>query len=303
MEDHTPRPLDLPTLDLHGSEETCEKSLGFPIRGWRDSRCAETGCLHSDTPVLGEDKTLPQLLGFLASGQHCSVRATAGVWSPICCPDKGTTVGALVTQIWDFFPVVKTVYDQKLLVRRLFETLLRWVRLRGERWELRAFTSDAPFHLRVPVPTKCNNFGSSVDPHASLAPASGQGHCTKRSDLQVLSRFHWTPQHLDACLLRKKPASLAAASGDNPSATSVKATRPLQCGRMPVFDRQDHESSCPAAKRVLTLRIGAVRVVYSSHARHVSTWLIVPASYDEYTALVKSGNVASKHFWRAVSGT
>ena len=31
--------------------------------------------------------------------------------------------------------------------------------------------------------------------------------------------------------------------------------------------------------------------------------LIVPASYDECTALVKSGNVASKHVWRAVSGT
>ena len=27
---------------------------------------------------------------------------------------------------------------------------------------------------------------------------------------------------------------------------------------------------------------------------------VVPASYDEYTALVKSGNVASKHVWRAI---
>ena len=36
-------------------------------------------------------------------------------------------------------------------------------------------------------------------------------------------------------------------------------------------------------------------IVYSSHARHVSIRLIVLASYDEYTALVKSGNVASKH--------
>ena len=35
-------------------------------------------------------------------------------------------------------------------------------------------------------------------------------------------------------------------------------------------------------------------IVYSSHARHVSTWLIVPASYDQYTVLVKGGNVASK---------
>ena len=30
--------------------------------------------------------------------------------------------------------------------------------------------------------------------------------------------------------------------------------------------------------------------------------LNVPASYDEYTALVKSGNVASKHVWKAVKG-
>ena len=42
-------------------------------------------------------------------------------------------------------------------------------------------------------------------------------------------------------------------------------------------------------------------IVYSTHARHVSTWLIVPA-YDEYTALVKSGNVANKHVWKAVIG-
>ena len=28
--------------------------------------------------------------------------------------------------------------------------------------------------------------------------------------------------------------------------------------------------------------------------------LVVSASYDEYTALVKSGNVASKHVWTAV---
>ena len=43
-------------------------------------------------------------------------------------------------------------------------------------------------------------------------------------------------------------------------------------------------------------------VVVSSHARHVSTWLIVAASNDEYAALVKSGNVASKHIWKAVNG-
>ena len=30
--------------------------------------------------------------------------------------------------------------------------------------------------------------------------------------------------------------------------------------------------------------------------------LVVPASYDEYTELVKSGNVAGEHVRRAVSG-
>ena len=43
-------------------------------------------------------------------------------------------------------------------------------------------------------------------------------------------------------------------------------------------------------------------IVCSSHARHVSTWLIALALYDEYTALVKSGNVASKHVWKAIKG-
>ena len=36
------------------------------------------------------------------------------------------------------------------------------------------------------------------------------------------------------------------ASGENASATSIRATKPLPCGRMFVFDRQDHESSLPA---------------------------------------------------------
>ena len=40
-------------------------------------------------------------------------------------------------------------------------------------------------------------------------------------------------------------------------------------------------------------------------AMHVTSLLglIVLASYDEYTALVKSGNGSSKHVWRAVCGT
>ena len=44
-------------------------------------------------------------------------------------------------------------------------------------------------------------------------------------------------------------------------------------------------------------------IKYSSHATTHSNLVIVPTSYDEYTALVKSGNVASKHVngWRARS--
>ena len=41
---------------------------------------------------------------------------------------------------------------------------------------------------------------------------------------------------------------------------------------------------------------------YSSHTRHVSIWFGFLASYDEYTALVKIGNVASEHVRRAFSG-
>ena len=43
-------------------------------------------------------------------------------------------------------------------------------------------------------------------------------------------------------------------------------------------------------------------IVYSS--MHVTSLLglIVLAPYDEYTALVKSGNGASKHVWKAVKG-
>ena len=34
---------------------------------------------------------------------------------------------------------------------------------------------------------------------------------------------------------------------------------------------------------------------------HVSIWFDFPPSYDEYTALVKFGNVASKHVKSAIS--
>ena len=40
---------------------------------------------------------------------------------------------------------------------------------------------------------------------------------------------------------------------------------------------------------------------YSSHAR-LYLGLVVPASYDEYTELVKSGIVAGEHVRRAVFG-
>ena len=36
-------------------------------------------------------------------------------------------------------------------------------------------------------------------------------------------------------------------------------------------------------------------IEFSSHASHVSIWCHLLASYDEYTALVKFGNVASEH--------
>ena len=44
-------------------------------------------------------------------------------------------------------------------------------------------------------------------------------------------------------------------------------------------------------------------IKYSSHATTHSNLVIVPTSYDEYTSLVKSGNVASKHVngWRVRS--
>ena len=42
-------------------------------------------------------------------------------------------------------------------------------------------------------------------------------------------------------------------------------------------------------------------IEFSSHASHVSIWFDFPASYDEYTALVKVGNVASEHVKRAIS--
>ena len=51
------------------------------------------------------------------------------------------------------------------------------------------------------------------------------------------------------------------------------------------------------------IQVGVLRSIgYSSHARHVSIWFGFPASYNEYTALVKIGNVASEHVRRAVCG-
>ena len=67
-------------------------------------------------------------------------------------------------------------------------------------------------------------------------------------DPQIPPRLLRLPYHLEAFLLWYKLASLAAASGENASATSIKATRPLPRGKMLVFDRQDHESSVPAEK-------------------------------------------------------
>ena len=95
-----------------------------------------------------------------------------------------------------------------------------------------------------------------------MLPLERQSHCTKGSKIlnlsfaSVESQTFWTPFSSAV----RQQASYAV-SGDFASATSVKVTKPLCAGGMPVFDRQDHESSCPSEKRVLTLRISADHVV------------------------------------------
>ena len=91
---------------------------------------------------------------------------------------------------------------------------------------------------------------------------------------------------------------------DTPSAKELEVFLPLMslksCSER---DRVDgHEtvyiSSSWERENVLAWLTGVLNsFVYSSHARHVSSWLIDFASYDEYTALVKSSDVASTHVW------
>ena len=50
------------------------------------------------------------LLAVAAGCDVCCILQCASdgrVRSPICCPDKGTIVNALVAQVWDFLPTVK----------------------------------------------------------------------------------------------------------------------------------------------------------------------------------------------------
>ena len=73
------------------------------------------------------------------------------------------------------------------------------------------------------------------------------------------SHIIWTPF--------SSAAGLAAASSDNARATSVKATKPLPCGKMLVIDRQDHENSCPCRRGVLASLSSAFK--NTAHAVHV----------------------------------
>ena len=116
---------------------------------------------------------------------------------------------------------------------------------------------DGSFAHPRPLPPSLKtcevNFSTTVEiPYIFPCSRSRSGILyRKNSDLQFPPRLLRVPYHLGACLLCFKPASLATASGESASATSVKATKPLPCGRI--------TSSRPAAKRVLTLRIGEAR--------------------------------------------
>ena len=114
-------PLGLSTsrpLIFTAAKKLARTALDFRFGAGETRDAPKPSACTATLPCWARTRPCLSSSAFLRRGQYCSVRVTAGVWSPICCPDKGTTVGALVTQIWDFFPVVKTVYDQKLLVRR-----------------------------------------------------------------------------------------------------------------------------------------------------------------------------------------
>ena len=51
------------------------------------------------------------------------------VWPPVCCPNKGTIVNALVAQVWGFVPVVRQFSIKTLPALRHLEPLLHWERL------------------------------------------------------------------------------------------------------------------------------------------------------------------------------
>ena len=87
------------------------------------------------------------------------------------------------------------------------------------------------FHVRC-CPSKHGNhkppFSGSVNPPPTHLPCSrlrpGALH-REKSDLQSLPRLHWVPQLLNAFLLRCKPASLVAESGEPTSVTKLTTPR------------------------------------------------------------------------------
>ena len=115
-------------------------------------------------------------------------------------------------------------------------------------------TASAMGTSRFHVPSRRAPTTREVSQHRQLSrnttfpmlPLQDTHTVQRKWDPLFAPRLHWVPYHLDALLLRYKPASLAAASVDNARATSAKATKPLPRGRMRVLDRQDHESSCPS---------------------------------------------------------
>ena len=117
---------------------------------------------------------------------------------------------------------------------------------------------DGSFSLSRPLPPSSNDsrgistWAAQQKPHVSHVLARGQTHCKRRRKI-LNQRLDSTGPHIiwTPFLLRYRPASLAAASGDNASSTGVKATKPLPCGWMLVFDRQEYESSCPAGDECL----------------------------------------------------
>ena len=103
-------------------------------------------------------------------------------------------------------------------------------------------------------------------------------------------------RHVDACTKCEGTGGLSTVDG----------AQVLQCTRQGVDGHETVQtgSNCECESVLAWLR-ARVEFTWCIPAMHVTCLLglVVPASYDEYTALVKSGNVASEHVRRAISGT